>query len=267
MKKAPSYQLMILEFKKFLKSTGITQQELAKRSKIPLSSIKKILAQGPNSKIDCSINRLIQMIESVGLNFFEFVASIQKKQQEDIFSFTLEQEIFFAKNFDYFLFFHKCFRDFQTPQNAKKQLKLSDKIYWPILKKLESFQLLEVLPGEKLKFKVTGGIKYLADGPLQDVILKKTLKGLSDYLLTGSVPSTLAKTSEELMSGFLRVYFGKVSKLNYMQFLEQLRSLHLQLAAHCISDRKVLPPSELVDVTWGFQLANISAMDLMLGGA
>ena len=257
--------MIILEFKKFLKSSGITQQELAKRSKIPLSTIKKVLAQGANFPIDCSANRLIKMIESVGLNFFEFVASIQKKQQEDIFSFTLEQEKFFAKNFDFFLFFHKCYRDFQTPQEAKKQLGLSDKMYWPILKKLESLQLLEVLAEEKLKFKVSGGIKYLADGPLQDVILKRTLQGLSDYLLTGIVPTSLTKKDEELLSGFLRVYFGKVSKLNYLQFLEQLKNLHLQLAAHCISDRKVLSPSELVDVTWGFQLANISAMDLMLG--
>jgi hypothetical protein len=243
-----TYQLMILEFKQYLKQQGINQLQLARSSKIPLSTIKKVLALGPSSERDCSSVRFIQMVESVGLDYFTFVARIQLKQADDVFSFTMEQEQFFAKNFDYFLFFHKCYRDFLTPKQVKEQLQLADKKYWPILKKLESFNLIEVLPEEKLKFKVKGGIKYLADGPLQDLILKKTMEGLGQYLLTGQLPNYISSDGAPL-DGFLRVYFGKITKERYWQFLEQFKNLHQKFMADCLIDRKLEKSQKLIDVT------------------
>ena len=199
------------------------------------------------------------------LSFVNFIATLNRKQEEDVFSLTVEQENFFAQNLDYFLFFHKIFRDFFSAKQCKEKWNISDKKYWKILRKLEEFKLIEIMPGEEIKFLVSGGLNYIPNGDLQLVILNQLSKNFNEFLLSDNqnIDHLRDKNTTPVLQAYMRMYFGKVHPTSYQRFLDGLRAIHQDFARSCIKDRKSLSRENLVDVTWSLGLANINGMNFL----
>lgn len=250
---AQTEQKQILEqIKSILKQRKLTYQQLAKKSEIPVSSLKKIFAGG-----DCSLSRILEICQCLDVSFIELAGVIAKEKKEDYFRFTLDQEKFFAKNMLYYRFFHKVFRDNLAAEETRDFLGLDDKMMWKILKKLESFQLLQIEPGLRLKFLVSGGLIFLEEGPLQDLILSGVANGFVDYLINGEM------IKEPVDSPFLRLYFAKMTVESYEKFLAGLKELHHEAGITSLRDRRFQPKENLIDVTWLMGLGNVNGLDLL----
>jgi hypothetical protein len=248
----PLYLKILDEYKQLLKSKKMTYLDLSRKSKIPVSTLKKIF-----SGADCSFTKLLSIGHALDYHFCEMSSKVLETKSEKLFELSIEQETFFAKNFSYYYFFHLIFRDGLTPQDAKEKMKLSDQYFYKILKKLEIFELVELHPGDEVRFLKEGGISYLPDGPLMKIIFEEIPKKFLDFLIYGQSIDT------PVVSPYFRLNFAKVRVETYQQILNEIRKTHAQISEWALRDRKFLNNKNLIDVTWILGLGLKNGFSLM----
>ncbi|MDA8793608.1 hypothetical protein N9N67_10185 [Bacteriovoracaceae bacterium] len=256
------FQLIILEFKKYLKLHRISQGELSQKSKIPLSTIKKVLTGR-----DYSLNKIIVLLDSVGLSFIDMTSRIRKSLSEEVFMLSESQESFFADNLEYYYFYHKIFKDFLTLKDVKELMKLSESKYWKIIRKLEKFQLLELHSGNKIILRIEKGITLRPDGDLQKAILNRIGKGFNQYLFDEDFAlknkGFPLRDQEKYNSPYLRLYFGKIHPHHYRNLQDRLKDIHDEFVQTCVADRKYYNKNQLIDASWLQGLGVINGMDFL----
>ena len=243
---------IVTKLKSLLKQRGITYKELSRTSKVPESSIKKIF-----SGADCSLSKLVAICDALEVGLLHLASSIIQEREEDYFTFTLEQEKFFARNIEHFLFFHNLCRDNKSVAETQEQLGIGDAATWKILNKLERFNVLEVGPGMKVKIKIKGGVKYIKEGPLQHLILNHVPARFTEFLVSSD------PTQVPVDSPFLRLNFARMTPVNYKKLVHGLQELHQNFSDVAVRDRKYHSKDELIDVTWLFGLGNCNWMALL----
>ena len=83
--------------KQLLKSQGKRYSDLASHLDVSLASVKRIL----NSE-DIQISRLTQISSFLDIDFFELIEK-SKSSNQQVYTFSKEQEIFLSKDFNNFL--------------------------------------------------------------------------------------------------------------------------------------------------------------------
>lgn len=245
-------KIIIQGLKNVLKNKGMSYEELAQQSQIPLSTLKKIF-----SGQDLKLNRLLQIIDCLGMNIYEFMDYTKREESLETFIFSIEQEKFFAQHLDYYLFFHKIYRESNSVNEVQNQLNLSENKTWKILRQLEAFGFLEILDFPEIKFTIKGGLRFQKEGPLQNVLFEKSLTSFTQHLIYGP------QQMKPLDSPFVRLYYGKVSKSTYDRMLEKLREMQKDLMRETMLDRKLYEVKDLYDITWNLGLAHCNGMDLV----
>ena len=241
---------IFFKLKQTLKKQGVTYENLSIRTGIPVSTLKKIFTGR-----DCSFSRVIEICHALNLSFFDLTRDIES-ERERVFSLSLEQEIYFSKNFNVYLVFHKMFRDNFSVQEVQKHFAIEDAQMWRIVRKLEKFELIEILDFPKIRFKVSGALQFLKDGPLQEVLSRNCTKAFAQFITE----------SEEAVgpveSPFFRMQFGRVSTKSYAQYLEEIKTLHEKYVQISAKERKLANAEDLIDVTWLFGVGQVHGIDL-----
>ena len=141
------------------KSLGLTQNELAKRLKVSLPTIKRWYGGGT-----ITLESLHYLVAEVGLTLTEVFSSIENAASEN-FLYTEEQELFFSSHPDYLAYFDNILRGL-SPIQIQKKFKITDKKTILYLSKLDKLKLIEWLPKNKINLLVKGEPIWKSDGSL-----------------------------------------------------------------------------------------------------
>ena len=145
--------------KQVLRSRGITYRELASKVSFSESTIKNIFHDG-----NASIERVVELCEAVGITFPDLV-NLANEEAASTFSFSLEQEQFFAEHPQYYYYFRDCFFEGKSPEVIAEHYHLSPASTLKYLLRLEKLGLLELPPENRVRFKVYGKLRWLQGGP------------------------------------------------------------------------------------------------------
>ena len=246
------HKLIINELKKILKERKVTYKALSIGTDISESTLKKVFSGG-----DCSFSKVIEICQFLDLRFIDIASEIATRKEDEVFWLTLEQEQFFSRNLLYYLFFNKIYRDSHSVKEAKEFFRIDDIELWKILRKLEEFKLLELYEDYKIKFQVVGGLRFLKEGPLQNIILDKLSHSLVDHL----VKAPLEK--EPVDSPFLRMNFAKLTPEQFSRFTDDMRELDMKYRQLATRSRKFESEERLIHASWLIGLTHVNGFDLI----
>ena len=213
--KNAEHRAIAAKLKGILKQKGMKYADLASSADMSISTLKKIFAGH-----DCSFSKIVQICNALEVNFLDVASSIQQEKSTTSFNLTIEQERFFSKNLEFYLFFHFLFRENLSIQEAKEKLKFNDAKLWKVLNKLEEFKLIEVGINMNAKLLVSGSLIFLHDGPMADIIINTVTMKFSEYLLID------IEDDGDITKQFMRLQFGKLTPHNYKQMIKDLTELH-----------------------------------------
>lgn len=237
MKKARTeYELAMDAVKAALKRQKLTYAELAKRLELSESGLKKIL-----SATDGSFQRLAQICEVLGLSMRDVLAG------EDLtldVSFTLAQQEYLAANSVAFRLFWALVYERRPLQEAEKLAGLNGKEVFSVLRKLDQLNLLELLPGNRLRVPAVRPIRWVGDGPL--------IRKLHREWSAGFVRS-VARPVPEYGELFISRYF-RCSQRTLDELKVALRDLETEFLRRAIKETRSESP-DLVHLRW------VSAVD------
>jgi transcriptional regulator with XRE-family HTH domain len=152
-------QRLFQKLKEELKKKKITYQELGGRINLSEPAIKHMFSVN-----NATLDRLVEICNVADLHFPDLIAQTQFDTQTN-FTFTEKQEEFFARNPNYYYFFREILFEKKSVADLEKERKLSRKSIAKYLRKLESMDLLEWHPQDRIKFKVYGKLKWADHGP------------------------------------------------------------------------------------------------------
>lgn len=141
------------------KAQGLTQQDFAKNLGVSLATIKRWYGGGT-----ISLDILKDLCHEVGMTVSDVLSAVEN-QSTTKFSYTREQEEFFADEPSYLAFFDQLLRGY-TPAQIQKKFQISARKLTQMLSQLEKLKLIEWLPHNKVRLLVAGEPVWLVGGPL-----------------------------------------------------------------------------------------------------
>ena len=188
--------------KRSLKAKNILYRDLAKALDLSESSVKRIL-----SSKSLSLERLEEICRVADLSFSEVVKSANLEDANQFFFLTDEQENALAENAR-LLHYFMMLLDERTPQRIEKEYQLSRAEAQKYIFQLDSLNLIELHPRDKVKIKRHGFLRFRRDGPVGKALFEQTKTNYltydfrpEDYIrftLLKIGPSTLAKYKGKL---------------------------------------------------------------------
>lgn len=193
--------------KQLLKVQGKRYPELAEYLGISLASVKRIL-----NGSDIQVSKLSQISNFLGLDFFELIEK-SKSENQKVFKFTVEQELFLSQEINHFLILRMLLMH-DTKQKIMKNLNISEQKINKVLFALEKVDLIELHPNDIIKNKIHFPVKWIENG-----MLEKTYNELIINKISNTIKSV----------GINRKYNSTQSHINVKELLlTQNESLELK---------------------------------------
>lgn len=152
--------------KRIIKAKGLTYSDLAALMDLSESGIKKMLTSN-----DLSFNRIKSICEALEVGFADVIAEVNESEVREE-QFTDAQERFFLKNQDYFHFFWKLVVERDSLEKIKRENTLNDKQISKYLTKLDSFNIIELHPNNRIKIPRRESKRWVGTGPLTQKVQK-----------------------------------------------------------------------------------------------
>lgn len=152
--------------KSSLKASGLQYSDLAKKLKVSLPSIKRML----NGE-DLPLSKVIEVSRCLGIDVFELLEQA-RYFEPSVHVFTLEQEAALAADFTVFLTFRLILMSTPLPE-IMEQLSLKRSELNKHLRTLEKCQLIELWPHDKIKLLAHFPFKWIENGPLEKTYQKR----------------------------------------------------------------------------------------------
>jgi transcriptional regulator with XRE-family HTH domain len=216
-----------------LKARKITYARIARDLGVSEVTVKRWLTGRT-----CSLETVFRICEKVGISFFDLTALARREEEMD-YVLSEEQEKFFAANPALFGALKLLHRGHE-PKKVAALWKLSNPALYRALRKLEKLGLLEVLPGERIRMKTAGNIRYSHQGPLARAILRPQIHRFLDH-----VDSVLRDDDVALHSAEL-----ELSEQNISELVEEIHAIGAKYRARAIRDKRVLPAEKLKSSRW-----------------
>lgn len=162
MSNAQETRLMLAALKRCLKMKGITYRDLAPRMNLSESSVKRLFAGG-----NFSMRRFEQVCRLLGMSMFDVSKmAMEKSGAPDPRTLSDEQERELARSPELLIGFHLV-------QNGWEFGQIVDAFSWSeselirICARLDRLGLIELLPGNRFKSLIAGGIRWRKDGAVR----------------------------------------------------------------------------------------------------
>lgn len=231
------FNALVSLIKKILKERKITYSVLAKQMNLSESGLKKIF-----SSQDISFGRISQMASILGLRVSDLLKEIENKETHTVV-FSEEEQNYFLKNPLHFNFFVRLLIERQSTEEIQKDFGLNEAELFKILKKLDSFKWLQLLPENKIKLPPLSLVTDFGSGPLLNHIYQEWGK---------EAVHKLAKP-ENQKSGKFIVRSFRVKESTYQEFLQRLKELEMNLLKTAIQEMSVsvkgLKPMKWISLT------------------
>ena len=151
---------LLITLKKALKTHGFTYADVAKHLQLTEASIKRLF-----SEENISLNRLDQICQMLELEISDLV-QLMNEQQKQLHQLTKEQELEITKDVT-LLLITVCVLNKWTMPEIIEQYQLSEVDCIQHLIKLDKLQIIELLPGNRIKLKVSPNFSWIENGPIQ----------------------------------------------------------------------------------------------------
>lgn len=194
--------------KALLKKRGYSYDFLARELGVSLPTVKRTL-----SAPDITLNRLSKICNSLGVQLHEFL-EISRTADGDLYCFTAEQELFFAKNPGYLYYLLALYGSRKTPADLEKICGLNKRSTYKYLAKLSEMKLIRMLPQNRVRVMITGLIGWSEDGLLGKSISNKRIQSMADGAMARNAPSLYTELSGR-----------RLTEKQYEEMKEELRAL------------------------------------------
>lgn len=161
------YPHLITTLKALLKKKGLSYENLAERSGIPLSTLKKNLTAE-----DCSLNRLDEICRAADLSLEDLINANQKESQQAI-HFSEEQEEHFKKNLPAFHVYWNLVYERRTLEDTGKRCRLAESEIKKLLLQLDRLNLIELHPGNRIKLPALRPVRWARDSDFMKQIQRE----------------------------------------------------------------------------------------------
>lgn len=160
------YEVAIESLKRALKRQKLTYRELAPLLGLSESGVKKIFT----SK-DGSFQRLAQICEVLGLSMQDLLVG----EEEGILDlrYSERQQEYLAKHPAAFQLYWRLVYERATLASAGKACGLGEKESFSLLRRLDELQLLELLPGGRVRVPAVRQIRWVGGGPLLEKLYRE----------------------------------------------------------------------------------------------
>ncbi|WP_435235462.1 helix-turn-helix domain-containing protein [Psychromonas sp. PT13] len=156
---------LIKELKSQLKAHRKTYEDVAAHLKLSHASVKRLFSEG-----NISLTRLESICDMMGITMAELVLSMTIESKKiDNLSLLQEQEI--ADDLQ-LLLFTVCIINGFTLIDILQEYSLTEPECIRKLAKLDKLNIIELLPGNRFKLKISTHFAWLPDGPIQRFFLK-----------------------------------------------------------------------------------------------
>lgn len=211
-------------FKSILKQRRISYRDLAEKTEMAESTIKRIF-----SLEECSLSKLILIAEAADLSLQDLVAVSEKKSVEAS-NFSLEAETFLAKNLDHFYFYRKLFF-LKNVKLLKEECNMSMSQIHKYLNKLDALKIIEWLPSDKVRFLHPRFLQFRSDGPLKFAVYRDWIPNFQRRVL-----NQLGNDDH-----FMYVFSAQASDTARTEFLIDLQQLSKNFLKTASFEQKTQP--------------------------
>lgn len=229
---------LLKSLQEVLKSKKITYAELALQMQVSEVTIKRLF-----SNQNCNLQTIFKICDVVGISFFDLAALANQEKEMD-YVLSEAQEKFFAANPALFGIFRSLHRGI-SPEEIANAWKLSGPKLFKILRKIEKYDLLEVLPGNQVRIKALGNIRFQHQGPLSRVILRPQIVQFLDHVDVVLKNKDVCMHSAEV----------ELSKTSIKELVEEIHALGAKYRARALRDKNLLPSDQLQSVRWLYAFA------------
>jgi len=226
------YEAATTALKRALKQQKVTYGELARRIGLSESGVKKILTAE-----DGSFQRLAQICEALGLSMRELLAGIAEGEYP--LAYSLSQQEYLAANPKAWRLYWALLYERRPLAEAERVAGVSPRESFPLLRKLDQLQLLELLPGGRVRVAPVRQVRWVGGGPL----VKKLYRDWSVKLLD-SVSHTERRPGE-----FFLLRYYRASKRTLDDLHRALAELETEFTRRAVSEMRTEDP-DLVHLRW-----------------
>lgn len=151
---------LIETLKQQLKSRGVSYRALARELGVSEATIKRTFAEKT-----FTLERIEEICKVLGISFLELARAAEGRDTEESSSLTEAQEEGLAADPRLFAWFYILLGGL-SPEQALKHYTFSAKEAERFLLKLDKLRLIELHPGNRVKFLVTRNVRWFPNGPL-----------------------------------------------------------------------------------------------------
>jgi len=158
---------LIEALKQALKAHGKTYLDVAHYLKLSEASVKRLF-----SRKSFSLQRLDQVCQMIGIEISDLVQLINESNIGPISGLTLEQEREIVGDLE-LLLITVCVLNRWTLQEIVTNLQIPEVRCIQYLAKLDRLKMIELLPRNRVKLRVSPNFHWLENGPIQQFFLQK----------------------------------------------------------------------------------------------
>lgn len=221
-----------------MKANGYTYARLAREIKVAEVTIKRIF-----SSRTCSLDRIMQICEAIGISFLDLAAMAKKEEDVDYF-LSDEQEAYFSGRPAHFAIL-KDLAQGAKPQEIAGHWGLTENQLYKILRALEKLKLLEVHPNNQVRLGIKGNIRASHRGPFAKKVLRPQIIAFLDHVDRVLERDDVCMHSAE----------AGLSENHVEEFVEEIHALGAKYRARSLRDRTLLSSGKLKAVRWLFAFA------------
>lgn len=168
-------QSLIEMLKKWLKARGVNYKTLADQLKMSEAGIKYMFSKGT-----ISLKRLEEICLATDIDFVSLVNMVQQNEVEKITVFTEEQEIILASSPELLSVAYLVHSGWQYEQ-ILETYEIDAHRLTQICVELDNLQIIEFLPGNKIKDLTGDELRWKYQGPIQQAFEQQAI---SEFLST-----------------------------------------------------------------------------------
>jgi transcriptional regulator with XRE-family HTH domain len=230
-------QAIVRVLKQTLRSRGYVYLDVAQHLKVSEVTIKRFF-----SGSSVSMKHLLAVCDFLHVQLLE-AAAIARDFEHPEYVLNDAQDRYFAGHPKYYAIFIDLYRR-KSVSEVKKYWSLDNRIFFKILRSFEKLQLLEVLPKNGYRFKMSGPVKVPARGLFRRIFFEQNLSFLEYVQREIENPRHILQTSEVLLS-----------KKNAAEFQKEFQELSRKYRSQAFIDETVLPAHLKESVRWLFAYA------------
>ncbi len=215
-----------------LKQKKMTLKTLAAKIQMSESGLKKLFLGK-----DIGLLRLYEICAALEISLDDLFRA-EADDRYFLVKFPEEVQRFFMKNFIYFQFYWLLVYERYPIDQVQKKLKISNELRLKVLFKLNSFEMIELMPGNRIKIPDPTRIRWANEGPLVKYLYREwTAKLIREVL------------QNENSSNFFQFRYLQMTEETHQELLQKMKSLEDEFVKRGIREMKMMP-KELVPCRW-----------------